>query len=134
MSDLSIEVAQFLEDSAIGTQGTDIFITEMPDEKDGSVDDAVSVMSTGGFEPDPDIGDDVQVPTVQIMVRDNSYATGSAKIHSIHVLMIDVRNTTLSSGGKHVYFTNGMQEPTYLGKDDKDRNLFSCNYRFIAHR
>lgn len=130
MAQIEVEVAEYLETQGVGTRGTDIWIGEIPDD----TDDALTVIATGGFEPDPDLGDDIEYPTIQIDCRSTTYATAQTLSQAAHTLFLGNNNTTITSGGKYIFFMNPIQEPTYIGKDDKDRKIFSCNYRFIKHR
>jgi hypothetical protein len=68
-------------------------------------------------------------PRLQVLVRDEAYATGWAKIGAIHTLLTDVSkvvNRTLS-GVK--YYDMASETPPYkLDEDENGRHLFLASY------
>jgi hypothetical protein len=119
---LSENVATYLENNGIGTKGTDIFIGAMPDTQD----DAVLIEDTGGVEPDRYV--EVKKNTIQSTIRDVSYKTGYEKTDSIyHLLHRKYDPTVLEIGGVDVMLIEALSEPTYIGKDENGRFMFTIN-------
>lgn len=122
---LSKNLAEYLEDNAIGTVGTDMFISTMPD----STDNCIMIKDTGGVEPDHYLP--IIQPTIQVLVRNSDYTNGMTKINAIKDLLHQkLDDCILEIGGVDVMTCFAMQEPTHLGMDDNERHMFSCNFVF----
>ena len=63
-------LAQYIAtDLGVGTYGTDVFDTSMPDKTDGSYDTAVCVVSTPGQAPDLAIQGNTDYPGFLVLSR-----------------------------------------------------------------
>lgn len=87
----------------------------------------VTVYDTGG-SPDVLI-DNVQEPSIQVRVRANSYAQGYAKAQEARRALQEAMSVTID-GGQVVQWI-GQGNINYIGRDDKDRCLFTDNYRMM---
>lgn len=120
------EVAAFLQTSAVGTLGTDIFIGEIP-----KGDDLIIVLfETGGMASDHthDGARDVN-PGLQVRIRGkrNGYKAGREKATEVDNLLDGLTNTTL---GTHMYkFIFATQQPMFTGYDSTDRPNWTQNFR-----
>jgi len=127
MPAIESELAEHLEDQAIGTVGTDIFYSKMP----ADVDNCIGVLHTGGS------GASMAGPkrnlTFQIVVRNTNIDTAKAKANSIRQLLHadDSTNQTdydLPSGSR-VLTGFAIQEPYNLGQDENNRYEVVANYQ-----
>lgn len=113
------DFATYLADQGVGTLGTDIFASHQPD-----IASCVTVIDTGGLEPDR------YLPhanvTFQVIVRDVDYATAVTKAETIVSTLNDNNNVTV--GSDHHYFIFLMTEPTSIGRDEKGREEISINF------
>ena len=117
------EVAQYLDDQGIGTEGTDIFHSYLPD----SVDAAIAVLDTGGVQPDRYLP--TKEPTFQIFVRSTSYNLGKATIDSIRTALHKKVNLNLVSGGIYFYFIFALSEGGHIGRNGRGLDEFSMNFQ-----
>ena len=115
------DIADYLATNGLGTVGTDIFYSYIPDI-DGNV---IAVIDTGGPMPGVDIKD-LKNPTFQIFIRNSSYATGKANIDSVRSLLHQVIETTIGS----TYFLNcfAQSEGGHIGRNERDQDEFSINF------
>lgn len=127
MENLLDDLAYYLQQQAVGTMGSTIFISGFA----GSQDNQVALVATGGVEPYKDIP--IKRPTVQILVRNTDYKAGLTKAYDVFRLL-DKKDDklVLKTGGTDVMQINALQEPTYLGQDENSRHLFTCNYVFMC--
>ena len=117
------DIAEHIEDAGHGTVATDMFVGFMPD----SPDNCVVVTQTGGTPPEVTV--DLEYPGVQVRVRNTSQATGKALMNTIYKLLHQVTNTTIEARLYHSILAT--QSPSYLGKDQKNRALFVCNFKIV---
>jgi hypothetical protein len=122
MNDVATEIATYLEDESIGTIGTDLFVGDQPD----SSDNVISVFNTGGYQPDKYLP--TAKPTVEVLVRNKSYASCASKIQDVVDLLHNQYNVTLVSGGNYYFYIRLVAEPSSLGRDEKGRQEFSANF------
>lgn len=116
------DVATYLATNGVGTVGTDLFKGYLPESPNA----CVSVLDTGGSQPDPDIP--TKEPTFQIMIRSTNYSTGRSKLDTIRSLLHQEDNIELVSGQTYFYFILAISEGGHLGRDDNGRDLFSINF------
>ena len=116
------EVATYLQSQGLGTVGTNIFYSYMPD----SVAPCIGVFDTGGAEPDRYIP--TKEPTFQIFIRSTSYAEGKAKLDSVRSALHQQKNTLLSSGEIYFYFIFAISEGGHLGRNPAGQDEFSMNF------
>lgn len=122
MNNVETEIATYLEEQEIGTVGTDLFVGDLPD----STDNEIAVFNTGGYQPD--IYLPTSSPTIEILVRNKSYANCASKMQDIVDALHNQYNVTLISGGNYYYYIRLVAEPSSLGRDEKGRQEFSANF------
>jgi len=119
------QIATYLQDDlSLGTVAEDIFLGFMPDDSD-TTGTIISVLDTGGVEPDKYITD-VKSPTFQIMIRADDYDTGRAAmdtVRGLHGLFGE-----LVAGQDYFMKLHALSEGGHLGRDEKGRDLFSINF------
>lgn len=116
------DIAEYLEDEGVGTVGTNIFKSYLPD----SVDTGFAILDTGGLMPDPDVP--TKEPTFQIFLRAADYATGRAKLDAIRTALHRIANQTLITGGTYFYFILAQSEGGHIGRNDRGLDEFSMNF------
>lgn len=120
-------VATYLAANSIGTVATDLFIGILPP----TPDNAVMVDYTGGLEPDRYAP--VRKLTVQTTVRNTDYDDGYDKIQAIFDLLHrKLDDLELETGGVDVMEVMALQEPTFIGQDETNRYVFTCNFLFMV--
>lgn len=122
MTNLIDDVADYLEDQAVGTVGTNIFVGYTPESPDA----CVVVLDTGGTEPDKYIP--THEPTFQVFIRATDYSTGKAKLEAVRTALHQKANLNLVAGGNYFYFILAISEGGHLGRDENGRDLFSMNF------
>lgn len=115
------DIATYLQTNGLGTVGTDIFYSYIPDV-DGNV---IAVIDTGGPTPNVDI-QDISNPTFQIFIRNSDYATGKASLDSIRALLHLKLQTTIGSTDFMSIFA--QSEGGHIGRNDRDQDEFSINF------
>lgn len=115
------DIATHLETNGLGTVGTNIFYSYIPDI-DGNV---IAVLDTGGPQPNVDIKE-LKEPTFQIFIRNSSYASGKSQLDSVRSLLHRLIETTIGS----TYFLNcfAQSEGGHIGRNERDQDEFSINF------
>jgi len=119
------DLAEWLEDNAYGTVGTDIFVGFMPDAPDA----CISVAQSGGAPPPP-IGPDEHV-TVQIRVRNTAYATARTTVNAILKALHQMTNETIETRTYHRI--DALGSPAWMGWDEKNRSEWTINFQIIKN-
>ena len=114
------DIAQYLENEGIGTIGTDIFKSYMPDV----VDTGLAVLDTGGPQPDKDLP--TKSPTFQIFIRAADYITGRAKLDAVRVALHQVGNEQI--GDTYFYYILANSEGGHIGRNERGLDEFSINF------
>lgn len=121
------DIADYLEDSGVGTVTQNIFVGRKVDSDLGELDNIVVLYETGG------VPQDMYLPTkevtFQVYVRNSSYAAGRAKIEAVRSALHQVIGDTLGS----TYFYNifAQSAPGHIGRDEPEtggREEFSINF------
>lgn len=120
MSTLIGDIADYLVTKGLGTVGTNIFASYMPD----SVDTGICVLDTGGVMPDPDLP--TKSPTFQIFIRGADYETGKAKVNAVRTTLHQVANTTI--GSIYFYYILAQSEGGHIGRNERGLDEFSMNF------
>lgn len=115
------DIATYLQTNGLGTVGTDIFYSYIPDIE-GNV---ISVIDTGGPMPNVDIKD-ISNPTFQIFIRNSDYATGKSNLDTIRELLHQKLQTTIGSTDFMSIFA--QSEGGHLGRNESDQDEFSINF------
>lgn len=118
------EIAEYLEDQGLGTQGTDLFYGYLPDNSEFP---AILVRDTGGTKPDQDITE-IHNPTFQIFIRAESYATGKVKLAAIRSLFHRVLKTYLVDDGILFRKILAISEGGHIGRNEAGLEEFSMNF------
>ena len=116
------DIADYLATQGLGTVGTDIFYSYMPD----AGDNIMAVLDSGGVKPD------IYLPTkdqtFQIFIRSSTYAAGKSKLDSVRSELHNLYNTTI--GSYYFYYIQAIAEGGHLGRNPDMRGLdeFSINF------
>lgn len=102
-----------------------INVGELHDEPDAQI----VLVDTGGFTPNP--GWIVNYLSLQALVRgvEYGYDTAYTKARNVQEVLLGLAPQDIS--GDRWCGVTGIGDVTYLGKDDKNRPLFSVNFRII---
>lgn len=114
------DLAQYLEDEGIGTQGTDIFAGYFPD----SVNTGLCVIDTGGVVADIDLP--TRAKTIQIFVRGATYEDGQNLIDAVRDLLHQLANTQI--GSYYFYYILALSDGGHIGRNDRGLDEFSINF------
>ena len=120
MTYLIDDIAQYLEDEGVGTLGTNIFKSYLPD----SVDTALVVLDTGGTMPDPDTP--TKSPTFQVFIRAATYTAGKTKLEAVRTALHRLANETV--GSTYFYYILAQSEGGHLGRNERGLDEFSVNF------
>ena len=118
-------VADYLTTNSYGTQGTSLFIGQLPDT---TVLTTVLTEYDGGIIETNASGIALYQPSMQVRVRGvaEDYATPRARIVAIQSLLSGVTNTTL--GGISILRIRPLGSILSLGQDDRLRWEFTANF------
>lgn len=119
-----LELAEYAEDQALGTVGTDLFAGEIP----AGVVNAIGIAQYPGAPPELTCGSDgmtLEMPRLQITVRNTSEATALSLARQLAVAFSKVKNQTIES----VYYrsVNVLQSPGLLFRDANNRPVYGFN-------
>lgn len=125
MSTIS-DISDYLEDQALGTVGTDIFDTYLPD----AVVPSMAVIDTGGQAPD--IYLPVDEPTFQVYIRALTYAAGFAKLEQVKDALHNIYNQTI--GSTNFMYIQALSNGGSIGqsRDAEGRGFFEFSINFKA--
>lgn len=124
MTYLIDDIAQYLQTAGIGTVGTNIFKSFMPD----TVDTGLAVLDTGGVMPDPDLP--TKKPTIQIFIRGASYPLGKAKLEAVRAALHQLANTQV--GDTYIYYCLAQSEGGHIGRNERGLDEFSINFVLLT--
>lgn len=121
------EIGTYLQTGGIGTLGTNLFLSMLPD----SPDVCVVVHEYGGSDGEyvfGATGAQVERPRFQVMARAaaDDYASARTKIQSVYTLLDAVVETSLS--GKRYHRIRALAPPFFVERDDQRRPLLVCNF------
>ncbi len=121
----AFDIAGYLETNGVGTEGTDIFVSQEPDDPNFSI----TIYDTGGISPNPAYLRDE--PTIQIRVRGdkNGYSTAWDKAQEIKDILLGADPVTLN-GTEYVLFTQ-IGDILSLGYDENKRPLIISNWQLV---
>ena len=117
------DVATYLAAQGLGTEGTDIFHSYLPD----SVNSCIAVIDTGGLQPDHNIP--TKEPTFQVLVRSTSYSAGKSKLDDVRTALHRKANLNLVSGQTYFYFIFAISEGGHIGRNEAGLDEFSMNFQ-----
>lgn len=93
------------------------------------------VFGSGGYAPHEYVP--TERPTFQVIVKGKSYKTLPANMSATEALVNRLkellhRRPNYRAGSAYVYSSVAMQQPIYLGLDEKDRPMYSINFMFYT--
>lgn len=93
------------------------------------------VFGSGGFAPHDYVP--TERPTFQVFVKGKSYKTMPANMAATEKLAKSLvkllhKKPNYKISQTHVFSSKAMQQPIYLGLDDKDRPMYSTNFLFYT--
>lgn len=121
------EIAAYLVANGLGTVGSSIFLGSRAKIPVG-VGPYISLTETGGTSPTRVHNlrtANTQRPTVQVLVRAQSYLIARTKAKAAYDVLDGVYETTLT--GVRYHSITARQEPTDIGLDDQERAMISFN-------
>jgi len=116
-------IADILELTGIGEVGTDIFIGEIPLDKQG----VVSLMHAPSPEPNKSIPYYTQ--TIDVWAKFSDYDLGMAKMQSIMDFLHRKENYGLT--GFYVYLSYAMGMIDDFDRDSERNHLFKMSFSFV---
>jgi hypothetical protein len=116
------DVGDYLEVNGIGTLGTNLFKSYLPDNANAGI----AVLDTGGLKPDVDLP--TKSPTFQILIKSTTYSSGKAKLDSVRSLLHRKFNSELVAGQNYFYYILAQSEGGHLGKNERGLHEFSINF------
>lgn len=120
---IAADIAGWLATQGLGTLGTDLFYTALPDE----VDEALVVRDYAGAPPEFEHNQPAPIlnyPRVQIEARNPSVANAYIDAESAYAIINTLRNLDLN--GKR-YSAQALQYPFWLRQDDQNRHYVVFN-------
>lgn len=123
MNAVSFDIMTLLEDNALGTIGTDLGAMAWMEGKE----EQVIVLDTGSV--DRPLALQSEQPTFQILSRgkkNEDMNIAQATLRAIHEFLLPLSTTTIN--GEHYLSFFPVSGPTGIGRDDKDRAVFTANY------
>lgn len=118
------ELCEYLEDEAVGTVGTDIFAGELP----AGVANGMVLMQYPGGPPELTCGSagwTLEMPRLQLRVRNTSEATAMSKAKSAAEALSKVKNQTIE--GTYYRAVTVLQSPGLLYRDENQRPNYGFN-------
>jgi len=117
------DIAQHLHNQGIGSLGTSLFYSYLPETDTGDYN--LTVLDTGGVAPDREIPTDS--PTFQVFIRAKDYDTGKSVLNSVYNAL-DKKRGQLVPGGTYFYSIFAQSNGGHLGRNENDRDEFSINF------
>jgi hypothetical protein len=129
MSNLQIDLAQYLVVNGIGSgEGVDIFRDFTPD----TPDNIVIFYEYAGSPLDGSI--DAANRSIQVRVRDKSYASARAKINQIYKLLhTPGQSVKVNLPNGRWMIGTARQTPFKLMEDTTKRTVFAFNYAILTY-
>ncbi len=128
MAELVRDIAVYLITKKHATAvSKDVFLNSRPDKPD----DLISLYDTGGFPPE--IAISPLRRTVQVSTRNILYASGWELIWDLFKCLDTPEKRVFIMNGRKL-FIKATQPPSFLGRDDSNRALFSFNLEVITTR
>ncbi len=121
------EVGNFLQGQGIGTQGTDIFLGDVPQD---APEAAVAIFETSGLASQYVHGINGpawNMPSFQVFTRAATYSAARSKAETIFKALSKITNQALD--GILYMSIRPVQSPFSLGRDENHRPQIVCNYQ-----
>ncbi|MFA5768364.1 MAG: minor capsid protein [Bacteroidales bacterium] len=116
------DIAQHLEDEGVGTLGTNIFKSYLPETGTGTI---MAVLDTGGTQPDRYLP--TYEPTFQIYIRADTYLAGKTTLDQVRAALHQLDNETV--GSTYFYFIFAISEGGHMGRSENGHDEFSINFQ-----
>lgn len=119
------EIGNYLQTQGVGTLGSTLFLSVMPD----TPDDVVSVYDYGGLPPVMTLGAGAakwEEPRIQVVARATTYSAARTKIGAVFTALHSLLNTSLS--GTLYLSIEAVQSPFTLDRDTNGRVRCACNF------
>jgi len=120
---ISNDIGQLLEDNGYGTQGSDLFIGDIP----WDVDNGINILEIAG--PEQRKFYRLYEADIEITVRNNSTQTALEKITDIMDFLHLKGNFQATSS--YVYFIHALSNREDVGRDENKRKLYKVTFRVI---
>ena len=117
------EIATLLQQSGIGTVGTNIFIGQLP----AKVENAIMLVAVPSPEPDKDTG--IEYQNFEVWSRYKEYSDGYDKLQAVFDLLNRRDDYYLPS--YEMYFTHALGRIEDLDRDIEGRKLLKLSFRVI---
>jgi uncharacterized protein (DUF1919 family) len=104
---------------------TDIWIGQIPLK----YNNCIVLVQTGGIQDNTGTSN-LRQPTIQVIVRNNSYIEAYTKSYDIHNVLHRTNNLELDNS--NIMHIHNLQEPQEVEVDEKNRSVFSCNYHIYV--
>ena len=116
----SVDISTMLQSDGVGTIATDLFVGREPD----SPDECITIYDTQGEGANPKFL--LDLPTIQVRVRSNTYLGAYDKIQSIKDKLLG-RPTEVINSTRYVGIW-AQTEIAFLQKDESERQLAVINF------
>ena len=103
----------------------DIWIGQIPLK----YNNCIVLIQTGGIQDNTGTSN-LRQPTIQVIVRDNSYIEAYTKSYDVHNVLHRTNNLDLDNS--NIMHIHNLQEPQEVEVDEKNRSIFSCNYHIYV--
>lgn len=120
MANLIDDIATYLQTAGLGTVGTNIFLSYLPD----TVDTGLAVIDTGGVMPDSYLP--TKSPTIQVFIRGANYEAGKTKLDLVRSTLHQLANTQV--GSTYIYYCLAQSEGGHIGRNERGLDEFSINF------
>jgi len=120
-----------LQAAGVGTLGTDIFAAKEPD----SPDNCITIYNTGGT-PDPclDVGENDEMNTFQVRVRNNDYLAAYVVMDAIRAVIQKSKFSVVTDSAGSTYLSIWSTTlPNDLQRDETNRVIVTQNYACLRY-
>lgn len=120
---ISKKIAHYLEDEGIGTLGTDLFINNIPEDKDNAL--MLSAVPSGVQEPYYKIYNQ----NIEVWSRNQDTEAGFNKLEEVFDLLHQADH--FETDNIYIYFSYAIDSLDSYGRDDNDRALHKTIFNVI---
>lgn len=125
MGSVAKDIAGLLETDGVGTVGTNIFIGNLPLDKEN----VIGVFDSGGVYSNPKFKRDELLCQILIRGPKESYEGGYSLAKAVKDALLG-RDAVVIDGIDYIFFVmNG--DIAFLGNDDRKRPQFTTNWRIV---
>ena len=129
MNGAATDIAALLETRGEGTVGTDIFINKAPEKIAVTTYPIASINDTGGFDPQITFETRNYEPTIQVFIVGKASDFAASETFLFAIVDELLKPLTLTAAPYEYYGIYQQGDVIPLGEDDKQRPLFSANFR-----